>query len=502
MNRILSSTTAIALVMAASSASAAVTPEEVWASWQALATSSGQELTFDKAAMNGGAFEVTGLAMTYKDDLGGSFAADLGKMTFKDNGDGTVTVTMADSYPMSLAFPGDGEGPTSLKLTVTQPGLAITASGTPEATSYAFKAPTVTVKLDEVKGADGVAMDTQADLKMTDTTAAYMVARDGDKTSLDSNFAAKAMSLDISGKGVDGSGAGTVAVSFADLSGSTKGTFLGAEIMANMATALNEGFTANSSFSFGEMKINFDITDEMGPSKLTGGATGGGLNLAIDRKRVNYGTSLKGGNFTISGAQIPFPQVVVGFAETGFNIDMPVAPSDDPQDFGFLTKLVDLTISEDVWGMFDPTGSLSRDPATFIFDVKGKGKWKQDIMDPKVEAESVEPPGELNALDLTQVLVKAAGAEVGATGGVTFDNSDLVSFQGMPTPTGEINVSIKGVTKLIDNLIAMGILPEDQAMGARMMLGMFAKPGAGPDELTSLIEFKNGGLFANGQQLQ
>ena len=72
----------------------------------------------------------------------------------------------------------------------------------------------------------------------------------------------------------------------------------------------------------------------------------------------------------------------------------------------------------------------------------------------------------------------------------------------MPAPTGNINVTIKGVNALIDNLIAMGLLPDDQAMGARMMLGMFARPGAAPDELTSLIEFRDGGLFANGQQLQ
>jgi hypothetical protein len=39
-------------------------------------------------------------------------------------------------------------------------------------------------------------------------------------------------------------------------------------------------------------------------------------------------------------------------------------------------------------------------------------------------------------------------------------------------------------------------------MGARMMLGVFTRPGAGPDEVTSVIEFRDGGLFANGQQLQ
>ncbi|MEY3533709.1 MAG: hypothetical protein RI979_1733 [Pseudomonadota bacterium] len=34
------------------------------------------------------------------------------------------------------------------------------------------------------------------------------------------------------------------------------------------------------------------------------------------------------------------------------------------------------------------------------------------------------------------------------------------------------------------------------------MIAMFANPGAGEDELTSVLEFKDKGFFANGQQLQ
>jgi hypothetical protein len=224
--------------------------------------------------------------------------------------------------------------------------------------------------------------------------------------------------------------------------------------------------------------------------------------LAVDKTRINYGTSLKGAQFSISGAEIPFPEVVIAFGETAFNVLVPASKSDEPQDFSYLTKIVDLTVSEDVWGLFDPAASLSREPASFILDVKGTGRWYQDIMDPAVDMEAPEPPGQIDTLDLTQLLIKAAGAEVGATGALTVDNSGATTLQGMPAPTGTINVDIKGVSKLIDNLIAMGLLPDDQAMGARMMLGMFTRPGAGPDEVTSMIEFKDGGVFANGQQLQ
>jgi hypothetical protein len=502
MFRILKCSTALSLVLGAQAVSADVTPEEVWQNWQALATLAGQDLTFDSATQDGDTLAVSGLLLTFTDEMGGSFSANLDTMTFKDNGDGTVAVTMAESYPMALAFPEDAEGPRSLKLTVTQPGMVITAAGSAAETSYDFAAPTVSVKLDEVIGPDGQPLDTQADMVVTDMAATYQVTSGGEATALDSSLSAKSLALNVSGKGIDGAGEGTVTLSVADLSGSTKGNFLGAEMMANMAAALNAGFTTDSRFSFGAMAVNADISDASGPAKLAGTLTGGGFDLAMDKDRMNYATSFAGGNFTVSGPEIPFPQVEVGFAETAFGFLMPVSKSDSPQDFSVLTKLVDFTVSEDVWGLVDPGAALSREPATFVFDVKGTGFWKQDIMDPAVQMEGAEPPGELTSLDLTQILVRAAGAEVGAVGGLTFDNTNLVTFEGMPAPTGNINVTIKGVNALIDNLIAMGILPDDQAMGARMMLGLFARPGAGPDELTSLIEFKDGGLFANGQQLQ
>ena len=273
-------------------------------------------------------------------------------------------------------------------------------------------------------------------------------------------------------------------------------------MMANMALALNSGFTMDTSLSFGAMAMDVDITEAQGPTKLVANATDGSFALAMDKNRMNYGTALDGAKFTISGAEIPFPQIEVAFAESAFNVLMPVTKSDTPQDFAFLTKVVDFTVSEDVWGLFDPAGTLARDPETFVVDVKGKGLWTQDIMDPEVQMEGAEPPWELHSLDLTQVLAKAAGAEVSAVGGLTFDNADLATFEGMPRPDGKITVNIKGVTKLIDNLIALGIVSEDDAMGVRMGLAMVAKPGAGPDELVSEIEFKEGGLFANGMRMQ
>lgn len=502
MTRALTCSSAIALVFLATAATADVTPQEVWASWQAMMTSAGQEMTVGNTADSGQAVEVTDVAVTYKDQMGGSTSVTFDKLVFADNGDGTVTVTLPESYPLQLAFPEQEDGPGSLKLTISQPGARVIAGGSATDTSYAFTAPKVSMTLDEVTDETGKVLDTKGDLAMTEVTGNYLMTKTGETLGLDSSFAAKSAVLNLSGTGNGEGGAGTFVVSFADLSGATKGNFLSAEMMANMAAALNSGFTMDSSLSFGAMSMDVDVTEASGQTKILATATGGGFNVAMDKTRLDYGTSLNGGKFTLSGPEIPFPQLELAFAESGFNVVMPVTKSDTPQDFTFLTKLVDFTVSEEVWGLFDPAGSLSREPASVIVDLKGTGFWTQDIMDPEVQMDGMEPPGQLNSLDLTQVLAKAAGAEVSAAGGLTFDNTDLATFGGVPRPDGKITINIKGVNQLVDNLIALGILTDDDAMGFRMGLGMFARPGAGPDELVSEIEFKEGGLFANGMQLQ
>lgn len=196
MTRTLACSTALALVFNASAA-LAVTPEEVWDSWQALVTSAGQELTVGGTARNGDTLEVTGLLLTHTDDLGGSASVSIDQVAFKDNGDGTVAVTMSDSYPMALAFPEGEDGPSSIKLTVSQPGLVITAGGSASETSYDFAAPTTTVTLDELIDEDGQKLDTQAEMTLGDLAAKYLVVRQGEQTQLDTSFTAATLALNV-----------------------------------------------------------------------------------------------------------------------------------------------------------------------------------------------------------------------------------------------------------------------------------------------------------------
>lgn len=208
---------------------------------------------------------------------------------------------------------------------------------------------------------------------------------------------------------------------------------------------------------------------------------------------------------SVSGSTIPVPALAMTYGEAAFNLLMPVSKSDVPGDFALLTKLIDFKLSDDVWSLLDPEKILPRDAATIVIDAKGKANWTVDIMDPAAVEMVAEDsmPAQLHALDVTELTLKAAGAEVTGEGAFTFDNSDTTTFPGVPLPTGQLDLKIVGANGLLDRLVQMGLLPEDQAMGARMMMGLFARTVEGSDDtLTSTLEFKEKGFFANGQRLQ
>ncbi len=500
---IFAGSTALALVFGASGAMAQVTAEEVWQSWKAMSASVGQTITTTSEARQGDTLVVEGLALAINDPSGLVAQSQIGTIRFRDTGTGTVEVTLPESYPVSMTIPPDGTasgGATTLKLTVSQPGMLMTAGGNATDTSYDFTAPTIGIDVTEVANAKGP-VNVKFDAKLAGVSGRYMMAGPVGAKKLDSSFAAT--SAVFTGNGTEDASTFAVNVNIADLKGTTRGTFLGADMMANMAGALNAGFASDGGMSYGKTSFDVNVDDAGSQTKVTGTMDGGNIDFGLDKAQLTYAIGMKAADYTITGSAIPMPQVNLGFAEFAFNLLMPVSKSDTPQNFSYLTKIVDLKLSDDIWALFDPMGQLPRDPATLIIDTKGTARLTADIMDPAATAAIQNAfPGELNSLDLTELRLKLAGAEVDGKGALTFDNTDLTTFQGVPAPTGTVEVTLTGINALLDTLVAMGVIPEDQVMGARMMLAMFAKPGAAPDTLVSTIEFKDKGLYANGQRLQ
>ncbi|MEO7382211.1 MAG: DUF2125 domain-containing protein [Paracoccaceae bacterium] len=495
--------TAIALLLTSTAVFADVTPEDVWQAWQDAAGSMGQKVTADSANRDGDALVVKGISIAFDGDKGGTATFDT--VSFVDNGDGTVGIVFPDSYPVTLSVPPSGSdtGPTAVNLTANMPGATITASGTPEAISYKTDAPEIGVTLDSVKPADGSVVDASADVKLTGATGTYLVegAESGKKITED--FSAKSLDIKIKGADATRASAFDMTASIADFGGKIAVDGISGD-MTDLNAALKAGFAFDGSFTHGATSFDINATDAGKPTKIAGSFGSGDLAVTLDANKLHYASGSKTASVTITSPEIPVPDLTLGFGELAFDLLMPVAKSDTPADFAFVTKIIDLKVSDAVWALIDPTGGIPHDPATLIFDTKGTATITKDIMTDaaNVEAGNDAPPGLLNSLDLNQLDLKIAGAEVTSNGAFTFDNSDMTTFSGVPAPTGKIDIKAVGVNALIDKLVAMGLLPQDQVMQGRMMMAMFANTSTTSDEITSTLEFKDKHFFANGQQLQ
>ncbi|MEY4983912.1 MAG: hypothetical protein RIR62_2178 [Pseudomonadota bacterium] len=487
----------------------AITPAEVWQSWQDLSASYGQTVTTESVEQDGSSIVVTGLVLVQEDE-GARVEGRVDQITFADNGDGTVGVTMSDSFPLTMTVTEESGDPVTVSVTVNQPGAEITASGDLANTRYDFAMPELTVALDRIEGVDADALDLVAQAKLTEVAGNYLFGGPEDKRTLDSSFTAASMNLTLTGKDLDpspaeGEEAGPTDMNFAlgmaDLSGSTTGTILSPALMADLQAAMAAGLAATASFAAGATTYDMTIVDATGTTTIAGTGESTSVDFGLDSTGIRYGTAAKVVDMTFSTPDLPFPEVKLSYAEAAMNLLVPLAQTEAPADFAFLTKLVDLTVSDEVWGIFDPGAVLPRDPATIVIDTKGKAKVTADLADPAAMSGG-GAPGELHALDITELRAKMAGAELTGAGAFTFDNTDLVTFGGMPAPTGKLDLKLVGGNALMQKLVTLGFLSEEDMMGANMMLSMFANPGPGEDELTSVLEFKDKGFYANGQRLQ
>lgn len=502
----LAGTTAF-LALAAGALHADVTPEDVWQNWQQSASAQQQKVETASVAREGDALVVRGLTfLAIAPATGAEIKIAIDRLTFREVGDGTVEITMSDSstFDMTAPNPEDpAKPPTRIGMKATQPGLTIIASGEPEATLYTFAAPSIEIAPTTLNGAAAETLGIGATATLTGLSGTSALAGTGDEATFDSAFTLE--NLAFSGKGADPEAKSSfdLAISAASLAGSNSGNLNMALAATDPAAALAGGAALNGTFTHGPLTFTMNGVDPSGPTTVSGAEAGGGLAYGLADGALSYGITSTGLDLSIKSAAIPLPEVKVSYADLAFKIAMPFAKAEIPADFAFLTKIIGLKVSDEVWNLIDSAGSLPRDPATLIIDTKGKATLAANLFsEAEMAALGTQPPGQIHALDLTELRAEIAGAALKAAGAFTFDNSDTTTFQGMPLPTGKVEINLIGANALMDKLVTLGLLSADDVTGARFMMSLFANAGPGPDELNSTLEFKDKGFFANGQQLQ
>lgn len=489
---------AIAILMSSTAAFADVTADEVWADMRGLLEGAGNSVTVGSEVKSGNTLTVQGIVIDASMAEAKS-SSTLDQIAFVERGDGTVEVQLSPEYRVVSNSVVDGEN-VEMHVTMRHSALSIVVSGDSDNKTYTYSAASIGLEMNELATQDGPA-PVNVMIDVAQPSGKYESRSEAAGHALDSTFGAAGATVKIDG--TDGnSDKIALNMTLSDLTGESQGFFPTTGSPEDMTSYLRDGFVARGKIDYGSNRYAMSYDDDGTQTTLDGQDEGGAFSFAMGPDGLSYGVDARKAALTMKSLALPMPEAAVSFEQAAFHLAMPLLQSDEPQDFGMTNTLRGLTMSDGLWALLDPTGTLPHDPATVSLVLSGKARWLADIFKPE-SMQGASLPGELSSLSIDGFEVSMVGAALTGTGAFTFDNSDLTTFDGIPRPQGTADLKLVGGNGLLDKLVTMGLLPQDQATSFRMMTGLFAKPGDGDDTLVSNIEVTpEGQVLANGQRLR
>ncbi len=496
---------AFVYAVATQGAFADLTANDVWSDWQSYLGSMGYTISGEESA-SGNVTTISNMmvSMELPEDEG-QFQMVMPEMTLTENGDGTVSIGLPESFPMTISGEAEGEE-FSANIVYSHSQLEMTVSGSPEEMTYDYTADKLGILVDTLE-VDGETLPSDTlgvNVEMSDLDGSSQM-RIGENRNIAQTFNAAEMTYNVMFTDPEGGDSGLINGKLDQLAFEGDNVIPSNFDLSDPQAFYQAGFAFSGNFTYASGATNISGNSEGEEFSMSSSSDGGRFAASIDAQRIAYDIEQNSTKLAVTSADLPFP-IEIAMADAGLKFEFPIQPSEEIQPFGFALNLTDFTMSDVLWSMFDPAGTLPRDPATIALNTTGTAKVLMNIFDPESAAamEAADAvPGELHSLQISELLVSLVGAKLTGDGDFTFDNSNTEEFDGMPAPTGQANLQLVGANALIDKLISMGMMSEDDALGARMMMGMMAVPGEEPDTLNSTIEFtEDGQIVANGQRIK
>jgi hypothetical protein len=478
------------LLLTAVPVAADISPRDVWDDW--LASAGDAEVSTDQVEDLGDRLTVRGLSMTSgSTEDEGRYTIEVDEITLSQNEDGTVGVSLSPRYPIILTDTGEDGTTRETRLVLEHPDLGMTVAEQDGRKVHSFEAPEVRVILED-SSVEGEPLDVSGNVVLVDVDANYDVAESGLGYS---RLSASRVEIAFDGVDPDGEGVFAVDMTMEGLE-STNMLQLVSSDAAALARELPEGTSHEGSYSAASTSFRLDGETDGQTVAVAARAGPGRTDLSVSTEGLRYASETESAELAISGSSIPLPEVTVGIGTATSGFSIPLLADDSPGPFAFQISLLDVELDEGLWNMVDPAGVLPRDPGAVVMDVSGEMNVEEDIDTTGMAGPST---AEVETVSLDRFLFALAEAELMASGAL-----DLLSTSDSDQiPVGQIDVVLTGVERLMERLIRAGILPQEQATGTRMMLGMFATRGEGEDELVSNIRFtEDGGVFVNGQPVR
>jgi hypothetical protein len=394
---------------------------------------------------------------------------------------GGYSVAMAEEFTISGGLPdGDGE----LSGTFTSEGFEMEVSGSAGARVYDM---TVSQIRGEMTAGDLFEMEMQMNAVSAQSTVANEIMTgtfDYPKFDLQYKVSVEGQSSDI-------------VMSMVDMKGKYRAPVLGGQELKHYKKLWNPDEEFFADYTISGIETKMEMMSPAGPVSVntTGGATVG--RMAATNGVVSMGGQASDVVYKVSAMGMPPMNVTMDQISSGLAI--PLDNVDDVKKASIQVAMTGLELDTMIWAMFDPQGKLPKDKANLEIDLSAGVKWAQKMEAFDVTQLATGLPVQFEDVKINALNLDALGAELKTDG--TFD---INTAKFPPEASGVANVSVKGVNDLMGKLTQAGLLPVQNALMAKGMMGMFFKQGGdGLDHLTSQIMVApNGSITANGIPLK
>ncbi len=479
-----------------------MTVDEAWQAMKDDYAALGMTMTSGSVDKSGGVMTVSDIVISHASG-GSSITFDVSTLTLTETGS-DVVLTRPDTDGIGFVFRSDSAAskPTRIKGVITDPGGRTVVSRQETATRYDYDASRMTVEVTSLK-VDGEKLKGAFNLEMAGI-------KSGLSSDISNNVYLQTLSADTMSMVLDmkdprnSRNAAEITATIADFSSDVSGDFntlifYSPEALENQDIS---AFSGTYSHRFGQTEMIIHVTDAGESLDMQIAASGADATGALKGGTVTSDVSIRDAGLTMSGSDIPLPQIKAKLSELAYGTSLPLAKTDDFAPADLRIRLGGLEIDKAIWSLFDPGAVLPRDPIDFSVDVSGKVKWLANLFDEDEMLSMIDTddPGiQVSEATINELLLSALGAKFTAGGSFTFDNSDRTTFNGLPAPKGTVTMSLTGLNGLMTRLAKLKVLPKEQIVMVKGMIGMIAQPGEGGDEYVSQIKVKpNGKILANG----
>ena len=500
------------------SPAAALTAEEVWADWQRL-TRPGSAEIIATTRREGDRLVLTDIRLPFGN------ASDAGQLRLEridlqDLPDGRVAVLVPARFPVVIdGDDGSPKGPELVTLMASAPDFSMIISDIGDKAEFEVDAPSLVLALEKVEPVPRANERIDMNLAIADLTVRHKMSLSQPTETVASSLRIGTlhgdMLVDVEDSAQDKV---EVTLDLSDLSWllevvlpetMKQGPLARPDETANplpdILKGLAEGMTVKAELAHGPFALKADVDTAVEAMKLEFTSASGKGSASFDAATASYDIAMGKTAVSVIGGppEVEFRNVSMSVAELGYGASVGIGDLTSPQDVRFVAKFVDLVLPPEVWAQADPTGAFGASPLTFVLELAGRYALGPEMLEPDwAPIPGAFPPVDIIDATLSKLLISGFDVTLAGDGSLGFDETDLVTYEGIPAPEGKISFRATGVNALIDRVIAAGLVPQDELTGFRFGLAFIAKPGPEPDSLVSEVEFRDKNFFLNGLRLR